>query len=219
MSGFTGEFCQLVTDDCDETNCNSNGQCGDGLAVCDCNDGFIGDNCENRDHCRNITCPGNSMCMNFPDRFTCNCAPDYTGSLCESTIDNCNGVTCNNGGTCVDGIADFTCLCAPDYTGLFCDSTIDNCNGVPCNNGGTCVDGIADFTCLCAPDYTGLFCDSTIDNCNGVTCNNGGTCEDGIADFACLCSGGVTGPVGPVLTGPLFDAIVAISYLQCLHVV
>ena len=53
LSGFTGEFCQLVTDDCDETNCNSNGRCGilNGHTVCNhCNDGFIGNCCENRDH-------------------------------------------------------------------------------------------------------------------------------------------------------------------------
>ncbi len=50
--------------------------------MCECNDGFIGDRCENFDHCRNIRCSGNGVCMNWPDRFTCLCAPDYTGEFC-----------------------------------------------------------------------------------------------------------------------------------------
>ncbi len=74
---------------------------------------------ENKDHCRNIACSGNGVCMNWLARFTCLCAPDYTGGSCDVEIDDCMRVECANG-KCVDGIASFECLCEAGYTGDLC---------------------------------------------------------------------------------------------------
>lgn len=48
------------------------------------------------------------------------CAPGYTGTLCEFNIDDCPGVDCSGHGLCVDGVNSFSCSCDLGFTGALC---------------------------------------------------------------------------------------------------
>ena len=57
-------------------------------------------------------CFNNASCRNVPGSYTCECAPGYTGKLCDTDIDNCLEFPCKNGGSCTDGINEYKCDCA-----------------------------------------------------------------------------------------------------------
>lgn len=94
---FTG--CE--PDPCDEVACGP-GDCVEG--VCDCPDGFTGDNCEIK-LCFGVECL-NGDCD--PQTETCNCYPNYYG-------ENCN-ILCENG-----AYENGVCNCSDGFEGIACE--------------------------------------------------------------------------------------------------
>ncbi|XP_035671980.1 fibropellin-1-like, partial [Branchiostoma floridae] len=119
-------------------------------ALCAGNAGLI-----NFDECSSAPCQNGATCQDGFYSFTCQCAPGFTGTLCETDINECSSAPCRNGATCQDGANSFTCQCVPGYVGTLCVTDIDECSSAPCQNGATCQDGVNSFTCQCAPGYTG----------------------------------------------------------------
>ena len=78
------------------------------------------------------------------------CPPEYTGQVCNVTVNPCDSNPCEHGGTCSPGIGlAYTCSCSAGYTGATCAENIDDCDPNPCMNGSICIDGIAQYTCQC----------------------------------------------------------------------
>ncbi len=93
--------------------------------VHNCDTEYTGELCAtSKNDCIHAKCGQNKMCVDGRNRFTCVCAPGYTGLDCLTDIDECAGVDCNSG-TCVQGVAFFTCVCPPRYTGKFCERRLD----------------------------------------------------------------------------------------------
>ena len=69
------------------------------------------------------------QCMeNFQGTHCSECAPGFTGSLCEFNIDDCTGVDCSGHGQCVDGVNSFSCSCDLGFTGAMCNRGISILN-------------------------------------------------------------------------------------------
>ncbi|KAF5898231.1 protocadherin Fat 3-like, partial [Clarias magur] len=50
--------------------------------------------------------------------FSCNCPPQYTGTLCESKVSACVPTPCRNRGECKAVGNTFLCGCPKGFTGL-----------------------------------------------------------------------------------------------------
>lgn len=106
-------FLLIGCDKCKDVDCGEGGTCVEG--VCECSDGYSGENCENYDPCWDVTCQNGGECVDG----TCECPGGYSGPECE-VFDPCWDVTCLNQGTCVDG----TCDCALGFEGDSCQTTL-----------------------------------------------------------------------------------------------
>src|SRR5436190_5842568 len=56
------------------------------------------------DHCSPNPCIHGGTCENGAAGYTCQCAPGYTGTSCETLIDNCASAPCQNGGSCTNTV-------------------------------------------------------------------------------------------------------------------
>jgi len=144
------------------------------------------------DYCADDPCQNGGICINGDDDYTCECAPGYEGTNCETEIDECAANPCVFG-TCTDEVAGYSCACDAGYEGNNCDLDIDECAPNPCQNGAICTDGIDSFSCDCDAGYSGTLCEVDIDECAGDPCQNGGVCTDGVADYSCACPAGYEG--------------------------
>ena len=175
-SGYSGDLCDTNIDDCDPDPCVNNGTCSDEVNdyTCTCINQWMGKNCSNCD----LTC--NNGGQHNSDCSMCNCAPGYTGNMCDTDINDCDPDPCVNNGTCSDEVNDYTCTCINQWMGKNCS----NC-GLTCNNGGQQNSDCS--MCNCAPGYTGSICDTNIDDCDPDPCVNNGTCSDEVNDYTCTC--------------------------------
>ena len=110
--------------------------------------------------CRTNPCDHGECQDNFNGTYTCICDDDYTGSMCENTIDQCASDPCVNG-TCTDSFRGYFCSCTAGFSGADCDTEIDECESNPCVN-GTCTDGFLMFTCNCVDGFSGPHCDDPL---------------------------------------------------------
>ncbi|XP_078574326.1 uncharacterized protein LOC144860792 [Branchiostoma floridae x Branchiostoma japonicum] len=78
--------------------------------------------CADMDECSSAPCRNGATCQDGVNSFTCQCAPGFNGSLCETDINECSSAPCQNGATCQDGVNSFTCQCAPGFTGTLCET-------------------------------------------------------------------------------------------------
>ncbi|CAG5117083.1 unnamed protein product, partial [Candidula unifasciata] len=168
---FTGDRCEFKTNECESNPCQHGGLCID-LHLgykCLCTEATTGNyhccccpNCEifiTTDPCSSNPCHNEATCLPAIDlvHFTCQCARDYTGILCDVFVDVCDTLVCQNGGTCHSDT--HGCECEEGYRGTFCEEDINECQEDLCENGGTCIDKINDFECLCPLGFTGPLCD------------------------------------------------------------
>ena len=73
--------------------------------------------------CVSNPCRNNATCSYVDNNSTCQCAPGFTGSHCETKHANdCGDNPCQNGATCFDSEKDYICLCAPGSRGLECQT-------------------------------------------------------------------------------------------------
>ncbi|XP_041974709.1 protein crumbs [Aricia agestis] len=217
-AGWAGARCEMP--EACVRGCNG-GTCG--AAGCECRPGFGGPDCERALDCRAAPCPprqecvqeagswrcaaaaAESACASSPCHngtclaletglFRCNCAPGYTGRLCEVDLDECvlTPKICNHG-VCLNVPGTYECYCKPGYTGASCDQDIDECLSSPCKNGGTCQNLENNYECTCVNGFEGKDCSVNIDECASSPCAAGSTCVDGVGGYSCVCRGGLTG--------------------------
>lgn len=92
---------------CLSLDCGENGNCTEGICVCD--PGYYGENCHRSDSCytRQLDCKHNGTCLDGQ----CECQNDYFGLECETL--------CANGSYEND-----TCVCDLGYEGETCEDLI-----------------------------------------------------------------------------------------------
>ena len=109
--------------------CSKHGEClagPDGLALCQCEEGYQGPACsEDIDECLLSTssCSPDAFCTNTMGGYECTCSPGYEGDGHNCTnIDDCALAPCGEHGSCIDGLETFDCLCHHDYEGALCET-------------------------------------------------------------------------------------------------
>jgi hypothetical protein len=147
------------------------------IAVCRCNDGFMGDICD-RKTCPNKNCGGVGKCLHNGE---CECYSGYAGPGCERVLQCPNN--CTGHGFCgVDpenvGSVMGKCKCEPGWSGAGCQDL--GCEA-ECYNRGKCTEG----RCLCDEGYSGRICETMCPK----RCSNQGTCISG----ECHCFPGFDG--------------------------
>ena len=205
-----GSRCEINIDDCnvDPPPCKSqtdDALCYDGVAsyICDCPDGWTGDNCEetiNACLAQDNLCSPHARCDHTgPGIFNCTCHIGYAGDGvgidgCED-VDECASIPCQNNGTCTDRLNAYKCDCAPGWKLDECQEDIDECESRPCLNGAECTNLQDAYSCSCLPGFDGPHCLNNIDECLSSPCNrtSPSSCADGVDEYYCTCSAGWEG--------------------------
>ncbi|XP_071498841.1 IgGFc-binding protein-like, partial [Diadema antillarum] len=188
-------FTCLDINECEGDPC-VNGTCinGENQFTCDCNPGWVGDLCDDRDDCFTQPCRNGAPCIDGMDTFTCSCLQGWMGSLCDIDIDECADQPCDHDGVCEDLVGGYRCNCTNGWEGDNCELEINECASYPCVNGGTCFDFVGYFRCSCTTSFSGDRCEIDISPCSTDPCENGATCVGfGIGQYSCECVEGFFG--------------------------
>nr|WIL10081.1 protein jagged-1b-like protein [Palaemon carinicauda] len=196
--GYTGDYCHININDCEESPCYNGGTCVDLVNdfQCVCDQGWEGDLCNlNIDECADHPCRNNATCVDQTGDFTCICQDGWKGRTCSSKTSYCDPSTCQHGGICHDTGSAFVCRCPEGWQGVTCQiPKWRSCDSSPCMNGATCINKGDSFTCLCPEGWDGPTCQNNINDCIPQPCHNGGKCVDGVNWRVCKCAAGFTGP-------------------------
>ena len=170
-TGYEGENCVDVADECISSPCDHDGACMESTADATVDVGT----------------------------YYCSCAPGYSGFNCDGNVDECSSSPCQHDGQCQDGVNGYSCDCAGHTAGENCDScvagfdgvqcehNIDECSSSPCLNGGQCNDGVDSYACVCADGWQGGNCE-TGPCCSQIHCNlscPGSCCYAGCSCYDC----------------------------------
>uniref|UniRef100_A0A8C5KFT1 Notch 2 n=1 Tax=Jaculus jaculus TaxID=51337 RepID=A0A8C5KFT1_JACJA len=148
--------------------------------------------CEiNFDDCASNPCV-HGACVDGINRYSCVCAPGYTGQRCNIDIDECASSPCRKGATCVNDVNGFRCLCPEGPQHPSCYSQADECLSGPCVH-GNCTGGLSGYKCLCDAGWVGINCEVDKNECLSSPCQNGGTCDDLLNGYRCTCKKGFKG--------------------------
>uniref|UniRef100_H0X8N1 Nidogen 2 n=1 Tax=Otolemur garnettii TaxID=30611 RepID=H0X8N1_OTOGA len=155
--------------------CDTTAQCHPGSGVdytCECAPGYQGDgrSCADVNECATgfHRCGPNSVCINLPGSYRCECRGGYEfagdqhtcvsttppPSPCEDGSHNCAPA---GQARCIPhgGLA-FSCACLPGYTGNGHQcSDVDECAENRCHPSATCYNTPGSFSCQCQPGYHG----------------------------------------------------------------
>ncbi|XP_033043931.1 nidogen-2 isoform X5 [Trachypithecus francoisi] len=155
--------------------CDTTARCHPGTGVdytCECASGYQGDgrNCVDENECATgfHRCGPNSVCINLPGTYRCECRSGYefaddrhTCILITPPPNPCEdgSHTCAPAGQarCVHhGGSAFSCACLPGYAGdgHQC-ADIDECSENRCHPAATCYNTPGSFSCRCQPGYYG----------------------------------------------------------------
>ncbi|XP_023579486.1 nidogen-2 isoform X1 [Octodon degus] len=155
--------------------CDTAARCHPGMGAeysCACAPGYQGDgwSCADVNECATDyhRCGPNSVCINLPGSYRCECRSGYgfaedqhtcvligpPPNPCEDGSHNCapaGQARCLNHG---DGT--FSCACLPGYTGSgYQCSDVDECAENRCHPAATCYNTPGSFSCYCQPGYLG----------------------------------------------------------------
>ncbi|XP_072026200.1 uncharacterized protein [Amphiura filiformis] len=134
-------FCNFVQNQTEETKpdeidysicegevqfCDNGGRCVPNKSKrgysCDCPGKYVGDKCQQINHCYSLPCKNKGECIVRRSGFKCRCEKPFYGKTCElERVNNCNSLPCLNKGECISNNAGFNCKCLPAYTGKFCE--------------------------------------------------------------------------------------------------
>ncbi|XP_009209802.1 nidogen-2 isoform X1 [Papio anubis] len=155
--------------------CDTTARCHPGTGVdytCECASGYQGDgrNCVDENECATgfHRCGPNSVCINLPGTYRCECRSGYefaddrhTCILITPPPNPCEdgSHTCAPAGQarCVHhGGSAFSCACLPGYAGDGHQCTDrDECSENRCHPAATCYNTPGSFSCRCQPGYYG----------------------------------------------------------------
>ncbi|KAI2571243.1 nidogen 2 [Homo sapiens] len=155
--------------------CDTTARCHPGTGVdytCECASGYQGDgrNCVDENECATgfHRCGPNSVCINLPGSYRCECRSGYefaddrhTCILITPPANPCEdgSHTCAPAGQarCVHhGGSTFSCACLPGYAGDGHQCTdVDECSENRCHPAATCYNTPGSFSCRCQPGYYG----------------------------------------------------------------
>lgn len=187
--------------------CSGHGTWNESLQTCECQDGFIGSDCQFL--CNASSCGEHGVCT---DVGTCQCQAGYVGQTCRDQCDrdtDCSGHgECSECGQCVcdpcfhgPGCSQECggrgkcylgqCYCDDCHVGEFCTS---ECSG----NGECRVKDDSTMVCECAAGWTGSKC--SIPTCpgEGQVCSGRGLCVS--ITGRCFCQPGWTGKMKKILS-------------------
>ena len=202
-------------------------QISSGIAfLCVCQNTYTGTRCESfLSFCSSSPCLNNGTCYQdfLSNTIRCVCAPNFTGTFCNTTNTATNPCTvnpgiCVNGGTCRANASlpqGFACTCLPTTTGNFCEQPLNPCqtSGAPiCANNGSCVSSftavLSSFSivsslqistltgaqCICPSSFTGPTCLIPLSPCASQPCFRNGTCLPSTSQsYLCVCPTGYSG--------------------------
>ncbi|XP_077909819.1 nidogen-2 isoform X3 [Halichoerus grypus] len=168
--------------------CDTRARCHPGAGVdytCECVSGYQGDgrSCVDVNECATgfHRCGPNSVCINLPGSYRCECRSGYEfaddrhtcilltppPNPCEDGSHSCapaGQARCiyHGGGT-------FSCACLPGYTGNGHQcSDVDECSENRCHPSATCYNAPGSFSCRCHPGYHGDGLQCTPDPSSGL---------------------------------------------------
>ncbi|XP_067863226.1 pro-epidermal growth factor [Heptranchias perlo] len=201
-STLVAEIMVSDQDDCGALECDLNAQCvaSEGVARCQCLEGFTGDGrvCNDIDECAIgvALCSGHvADCINTEGSYVCKCHPGYSGDglLCYD-IDECKtGVhSCDENAVCTNTEGNYICTCSKGLsgTGFSCVGVISSALPTDGSTGTTVRSTMFETTTHKQNNH--------IVNCplsHEGYCLNGGVCFHilEITAFACNCLKGYMG--------------------------
>ncbi|KAI3383429.1 hypothetical protein SNEBB_005763 [Seison nebaliae] len=202
-SAFEGDFCERLIDQCERTRpCNNGGTCFqkmNGDIVCRCLIAFSGQYCDIMD---TMYCKNGGKLVVTNGKIECICSSQFTGKICQSSLNPCSSEPCYNGGSCIRTFNNFNevifhCQCSRSFTGKLCQLRIDECDSEPCQNNGRCLNSFLGIQCVCPQSVTGKFCEEKMSLCQSISCKNGGRCVDinvgDVVDYRCECTASFMG--------------------------
>ncbi|VDK78277.1 unnamed protein product [Litomosoides sigmodontis] len=168
----------------------STGQCviKNGLAVCVCPVGNLGEFCEIADVCETNPCMNGGKCLldvTTTSNFKCICDERFSGTRCELAVHGTECLQeCIAGEICEQRNGTFTCVKAE----ITCDD---------CVHSFRCIENGEYAVCVCDTSWTGPKCDQQIKECQDLSCSQHQICRTeptstGAITF-CGCAPGLTG--------------------------
>ena len=91
LTGYDGEYCEEVIDDCDLLSCLDGAECISDVG-CACPNGYLtfDSKCIDIDECAADDQPCQQVCTNIPGGYRCSCFPGYfyndTNEICEGKL-------------------------------------------------------------------------------------------------------------------------------------
>ncbi|XP_033642813.1 uncharacterized protein LOC117302931 isoform X2 [Asterias rubens] len=215
-AAWTGDFCEVDRNGCEDGPCFPGITCVDNIAPLDgntcgpCPTGLEGNGfkCYDFDECADPNgSPCEQICNNMLGGFTCSCMAGYELHPDQRTcldIDECDLQTdnCHAFATCSNTPGSFTCTCVTGYSDVSGDGTvcedINECfNEVTvCELNSNCENTIGSYSCICNLGFEKIngIC-SDINECQlgMANCSPQGDCTNTEGSFVCKCRSGFDG--------------------------
>jgi hypothetical protein len=193
--GYGGDGCTITG--CADPTCSNHGTCQDpaitpavegNIALCLCDDGWTGANCDTEAGDCNPACLENQgVCQSG----TCKCNKEFAGPTCGDEACGKDQL-CSNQGTCDQSGQQFKCVCAQGFSGRDCSKQSIDCLDPMCGGNGQCDN--ENGACICNKGFAGANCtqSSCPSGCNarkghGICVDNTRCeCNEGFAGEGCL---------------------------------
>ena len=153
--------------------------------------------CSDIDECTSQgLCPDNSVCLNTPGNYTCECNKGFEGHLCTD-IDECMiNATCHGDAECSNNEGSYDCSCKVGYHGNGKVCRKGQCDDRSCPTNQKCVSP-STLTCQCKK---GFRFEKVKDSCQDINecllggyCSQNSSCVNSEGSSSCSCNPGYFG--------------------------